>query len=134
MALVGAGVRVEDDDPAIAVTVGDVDLVGAGLVKDLRRLPEVGDVIAAVVHPVLAELQQELSGIRELQDLRVLLTVAGNPDIAVAVDRDAVVAVRPLVSRAGPTPGLHEVAGLVVDEHRRCDLAARTDRIRGGRT
>ena len=133
MALVGAGVRVEDDDAAIAVAVGDVDLVGRGLVKDLRRLPEVGDVVAAVVHAVLADLQQELAGIRELQDLGVVGAVAGDPDVAVVVHRDAMVAVRPLVPRARPAPGFDEVAGLVIDEHRRCNLAARADRIRGRR-
>src|SRR6185503_6365986 len=91
-------------------------------------------VVAAVVHPMFAELQQELSGIRELQDLCVLLAIAGDPDVAVVVHGDAMVAVRPPVSGAWPTPGLHEVATLVIDEYGRCDLAAHADGILGGRT
>src|SRR5262245_32863589 len=133
MPLVLAGVDVEDDDAAIAVSVANVDLVGRDVFPDLGWLPQVLDVVAAVVDAVLADLQQELAGAVELQDLRVLLTIPREPHVATTIDGDAVVAVRPVVPGTGPTPRLHESAGLVVDEHRWRHLAADADRRRHGR-
>ena len=62
-----------------------------------------------------------------------LCAVAGQPDVALVVDGDAVIAVRPVVALAGPAPRLHQVAGLVVDENRRRHLAALADRSRPAR-
>ena len=50
-------------------------------------------VVAAGVLARMADLQQELALLRELQDLRVPRIVAANPDVALVVDRDAVVGV-----------------------------------------
>ena len=73
MPLVLAGLDVEHDDAAVAVAVADVHLVGRDVFPDLRRLPEILDVVAAVVDAVLADLEQELAVAVELQDLRVLV-------------------------------------------------------------
>ena len=59
--LVRAGVGVEDDDAPVPVAVGDIHFVGRRIGEDLRRLPEVLHVIAAVVDAVLPQLQQESS-------------------------------------------------------------------------
>ena len=90
--------RVEDDDAAVAVAVGDVHFVRCRVLEDLGGPPEVLRVVAAVVHALLADLQQELPGLVELQDLRVGVAVAANPDVALVIDRDAVVALRPFVA------------------------------------
>ena len=83
----------------------------------------------------MADLQQELAVLRELQDLRVLGVVAANPDVALVVDGDAVIRQRPLVALARAAPVADEVAGLIELEHRRrghAAVAARGRRRRGG--
>src|SRR5204862_7435448 len=110
MPLVLAGVGIQDDDAAIAVTVADVDLVGRDVFPDLRRLPEVAGVVAAVVDTVLADLQQEGAAAAELEDLRVFRAVAGEPDVPLVIDGEAMVAVGPVVARSRSTPRLHQVA------------------------
>ena len=52
----------------------------------------------------LADLLQELAVGRELQDLVVVLAVAGEPDVAILVDVDAVLGARPVVAGTGPAP------------------------------
>src|SRR5437764_14897380 len=105
--LVLAGVRVEDDDAPVAVSVADVDLIGGDVFPDLCRLPEVLDVVAAVVDAVLADLEQKLAGGVELQHLRVAWTIAGQPDVAAMIDGDAMVAVRPVVALTRTSPRFH---------------------------
>src|SRR4051794_12295706 len=51
----------------IAVTVGDVQLVGLFVDERFRRQPEVRDVVAALAGARLADLHQELAVLRELQ-------------------------------------------------------------------
>ena len=70
---------------------------------------------------------------RELQDVRVLGVVAADPDVALVVDRDAVVRIGPLVpfARAAPVP--HHVALRVELEHRRRRHAAVDRHLRVGR-
>ena len=78
---------------------------------------------------------QELAVLRELQDLRVLAAVAADPDVALVVDRDAVVRLRPLVALARPAPVADEVArGIELEDRRRLRAARRGRRIlvRGG--
>jgi hypothetical protein len=72
----------------------------------------------------LADLQQELAVLRELQDVRVGAAVAANPDVALVVDEDAMVGIRPLVSLARPAPVAQQVPFLIELENRRRARAA----------
>ena len=67
MPLVGAGLGIEDDDAAVAVAVGDVDLVGRRIDLDIRRAAEPVGVVAAAGLALLADLQQELAVAGEFQ-------------------------------------------------------------------
>jgi hypothetical protein len=107
--LVLAGGDVEHDHSTIAVAVADVHLIRRDVLPDLRRLPEVVDVVAAVVDAMLAELEDEFSSVVEFQDLRVLRTVAGQPHVALMIDGDAMIAVRPVVAFAWTTPRLDQI-------------------------
>src|SRR5882672_7089811 len=124
VALHPAGVGVEHGDALVLVAVGDERLVGLRVDEDLRRAAEVLEVVAALVVAVLAHLQQELAVLGELQHLRVLCAVAADPDVALVVDEDAVVRLRPLVARSRAAPVPHQVAGLVEHQHRRRAAAA----------
>src|SRR5258706_4438604 len=70
-ALVGARRRVEHDDAVVAEAVGDVDLVGPVVDVDAGRTVQAGLAVAAFRLAGLADLKLELSGLPELQDLRV---------------------------------------------------------------
>src|SRR5690606_37267436 len=80
----------------------------------------------AAVHRLarLAELRQELPVARELEDVRVALPVATDPDVVAMVNGDAVVRRRPGVALAFTAPGPHEVALRIELQHRRCRRAA----------
>ena len=69
--------------------------------------------------PERADLHQELAVLGELEQVRVLLAVAADPDVALVVDVDAVVGLRPFVARSGAAPGAHQVALGIEHEHRR---------------
>ena len=89
----------------LQIAVGDVGLVGLRVDADLGDAAEVlGSLLPAFVAE-LADLQQELAVLGELQDVRVLLAVAADPDVALVVDVDAVVRLRPLVALARAAPG-----------------------------
>ena len=97
-----AGVGVEHRDALVEVAVGDIGLVGLGIDPDLGDAAEVLQVVAALVAAGVAHLHDELAIIGELQDLGILLAVAADPHIALVVDMDAMVGLRPLVAGAGP--------------------------------
>src|SRR5688572_30800675 len=125
VALVLAGIGVENDDAAIAVAVGDVGLVGRGIDEDLRRPPQMFRVVAAFVDALSADLQEELAVAGELQDVRVLLlVVAADPDVAFVIDREAMVVRGPLVAVPRTTPVPEQVACLIELEHGRRRRAA----------
>ena len=71
VALVLAGIRVIHDHAMVAVTVGDVDLIGLLVDKRLGRQPQVLNVVAALAMGGLADLHQELAVLREFQNLIV---------------------------------------------------------------
>src|SRR5262249_6303757 len=71
-----------------------------------------------------ADLQQELAVLGELQEVGVLVAVAADPDVALIVDVDAVVRLRPLVALAWSAPRAHEIAIGVELQHRRRLFAA----------
>ena len=108
MPLVCPGVGVEDDDTPVSVPIGDKHFVGLRIDDDHRRSAHVLRVVAVDSHAGMADLQQEFPILGELQDLAVSVAVAGQPDVVLVVDRDAVlatagpsVAVGPLFVRAG---------------------------------
>jgi hypothetical protein len=123
--LVGAGLRIEHHDAAVAVAVGHVQLASRQVHAKIGRAAQVGGVVAALGLSAAADLQQEPAVERELQHLCVLVAVAGQPHVVVVVHVDAVFAVWPLVALAGSTPRPHQVAGLVEDQHRRRGATAR---------
>src|SRR5262249_60660593 len=88
VSLVGAGLRAEHDEAMVLVAVGDEPLVSGRVHAHVRRAPEVRGVTVAPGHAGLADLEQELSIRRELQDLMVLLTAAGDPHVVLVVYED----------------------------------------------
>ena len=143
------GIGVEHDDALVAVPVGDVQFVGLRIDEHLRRPFQVFDVVAAFALERMPDLHQEFSVLRELQNLIVgegarlacfgrgagpgLLhlgihgaAVPANPDIALVVDGNSVVGVRPVVALAGSAPVPNQVAGFIEFENgRRGDAAIR---------
>src|SRR5262249_37429300 len=78
----------------------------------------------------LADLLQEFTVWREFKDLVVVLVVAGEPDIAVFVDENAVLILWPVETFARSAPGSEQIAGLVEFEHRRgCSAALGRRRV-----
>ena len=124
VALVGASLGIEHDHPAIAVAVGGEHLLGGDVDRDVGRRAEPLGRVAVVALPLLADLQHELAVHGELEQLPVLLAVAGEPDEIVVVDEDTVLALGPLVARARAAPVTDQVAGLVEQQHRRRGDAA----------
>jgi hypothetical protein len=125
MALVGAGRRVEHDHAVIAVTVGDIELVGCRVDDHVSRAAETGGVVAAGQLACAADLLRELAVARELQDLAVLvLGVAADPDEIVVVDEDPVLVGGPLITLTGTAPGLDDLSFLIELDDRRCRDAA----------
>ena len=73
---------------------------------------------AFAARALLADLQQELAVFGEFQDVGVGGAIAADPDIALVVDENPVVGVRPLVPFAGSAPVPQEVARLIEFEDR----------------
>ena len=128
VALVLAGVRVEDDDALVAVAVGDEHLVGRLVEVDARRPAEQRRIAAAVGPRHVADLQQELPVGRELHD-RVAARLLADPDVAFPVDVDGLRRKRSALplrppALAGHSPRLQQVAFLVEFEDGRRRLPA----------
>src|SRR4030095_1533850 len=66
-----------------------------------------------------ADLHDELSGLRELENLVILVAVAADPDETFRIDVDAMLGVGPLVSLARSAPRLDEGAPGVKFQQRR---------------
>ena len=128
MPFVFTSVGVEDNHPPVTITVGDIDFIGCGIRIDLRRPPEVEQVVTSVMSSLFADLQQELTLLVEFQNLRVGVSIAANPNVSLVIDGDAVITLRPFVSRAGTSPGVNEIPLRIKLEDGRCDLAANPDR------
>jgi hypothetical protein len=123
MPLVSAGVGIEHDHAPVAVAVGDEELVGGRVHGEAGGLVDVGSVVAAATRAMLADLEQELARRRELEQIGVLVAVAADPDVVLAVDVDAVLDVRPVVALAGSAPRLEKVAVEIELQDRRRRLA-----------
>ena len=130
--LEGAAVGVEHDDPLVQIAVGDVGLVLTRVHEDLGDAAEAGGVVAVagerghalgVGRPLArvgaADLQQELAALGELEQLRVAVAVAADPDVALVVDGDAVIRGRPLEAFARAAPVIEEIPRLIELQHRR---------------
>jgi hypothetical protein len=102
--LVGERGRVEHDDAAIAVAVGDIDFVRRLVDRGLGRLAELRRVVAAEARRDLADLGDELAVEREFQDGVVVVGIAADPDEAALVDLDAVLAADPFLAFARAAP------------------------------
>ena len=81
-----------------------------------------------------AELRDHVPVLRELHDVRVAAAVPADPDVALVVDEDPVVRLRPLVALVVLTgfaaPRLHDMAVLVErEDRRRADAAIPRRRI-----
>src|SRR3954468_7670171 len=108
-------------------------LVSRLMHPDVGGAMHIGGVGVAPALVALADLQDELAVLVELQKLVVRdrleprqleagAIVASDPDEALIVDVDAVLALDPFVAGAGPAPGLDEVAVGIELQHRRCSL------------
>jgi hypothetical protein len=124
VALVGPRLGVEDDHAVVAIPVGDDELAGGGIHHHVGRPVEALGVLVVADHARLADLQEQLPGPGELEDHPVLRTVAGQPNVVLIVDVDAVLVLRPRLPGGRATPRLHERAGLVELEYGRCRPAA----------
>jgi hypothetical protein len=86
--LVGARVGVEHDHAAVRAahfTVGDVHLVVARIDDGVGRSVERRRVVVLAHLALLADLEDERAGARELEHLRVLRSTAGHPHIVLVV-------------------------------------------------
>src|SRR5215470_14384579 len=79
---------------------------------------------------MVTDLQKKFPIPCELQDVRVLPAVAGDPDIFLVVDKNAVFVVRPLIFATWSTPSLHYVSCLIeFQNRRRWNTAVRSRRL-----
>src|SRR5438445_8622944 len=122
--LVGAGRRIEHDDAAIAVAVGNEDFVGVLVDRGLGGLAELRGVTGALARRDLADLHHELAVGGEFQDRVVVVGIAADPHETFLIHFDAVLAADPLVAFAGTAPGAQQIAVGVELEHRRRRHAA----------
>jgi hypothetical protein len=66
-------------------------------------------------------LQEELAVLGEFQHLGVRTAIAANPDIALMIDKDAVIGFGPVIAFARSAPGVEQIAFLVeLQDRRRC--------------
>src|SRR5262249_48923383 len=72
MPLVLAGLGVVHDDAMISIPISDVHFIRVLIDENLRRPPEVFDVVAAFARADLADLHQEFSILSELHDHAVV--------------------------------------------------------------
>ncbi len=117
-----AGAGVEHCHARVEIAVRDVGLVGLRIDRDLRHAAEARLVVAVAAERRLgsgsrarnlagvrlADLQQELSILRELQDVGVARAVSADPHAAGVIDEDAMVRVRPVVALPLASPVPHD--------------------------
>ena len=104
VSLVRAGPGVEHDDAAVAVTVGDIDLVGLLVDGHFGGPPQLRGVVASLARPILPDLHHEFSVEREFHDFAVVGSIACEPDKSSFVDFDAVFVGDPFITFAGSAP------------------------------
>jgi len=124
VALVSSGVRVIDDYAAVPVAIRNKHFVGFRIHGDARRPVQVLSIVAASGFAVVANLKEEFSILSEFQDIGVFGAVAGDPDVVLVIDKDAVFGVWPFVTKSGTAPALDQISGGVELEDRRRRYAA----------
>ena len=134
MALVLTRFRIEHDDPAIEITVGDIDLVSLGIHGDVRGSSQVAGIVAAHRGLPFADPKQAFALGRELEHHMIGHAVAANPDIVLIVHENAVFIRRPAILRLDPfggfliprrsAPGVNDFSRRVECDHRRRRCAA----------
>src|SRR2546430_11435958 len=130
VALVGAGLGVEDDDAVVRIPVRHEELVRRRIHRHARGAPEMRGVAVAARHARLPDLEQELAVPRDFQDLVIPRAIAADPDVTLRVHEDAVLDPRPVVAPTRASPGLEEIPGGVeLQDGRRRHAAARTRRV-----
>src|SRR5262249_61041370 len=67
----------------------------------------------------LADLEHELSVLREFEDMTIIIAVATDPDEAFVIDINAVLVLEPIIALAGSAPSLEQIAVGVELHHRR---------------
>src|SRR6266571_2622928 len=99
-----AGIGVEHRHSLVAVAVCDVRLVGLRIDPDLGHPAEIPEIVAAFAADETTDLHQKFPVLGEFQDVGVLRAVAADPHVALVVDKNPVVRLRPLVAlcRAAP--------------------------------
>src|SRR6202035_2314783 len=81
VALVLAGVGVEDDDAMVAVAVGNVDFIGLLVDESFGGQAEILHVVAALAVVGLADLHQKFSVLRKFQDHVVVVGGGAGGDV-----------------------------------------------------
>ena len=67
---------------------------------------------------MVADLQKELPIPGELQNVRVLPSVPGDPDVFFVIDKNPVLEVGPFVAGTRAAPSLNDIPGLIEFEDR----------------
>src|SRR5262249_51912952 len=75
---------------------------------DLGNPSEILEIVAASILPKATDLHQKLTVFGELQDVRILLAIAADPNVALIVDVDAVIGLRPLVTLTWAAPRFYQ--------------------------
>ena len=136
VAAVLAGVGVEHGDPAVAVAVGDIDLVGLDVDGHVGRPAETRGIgrAAGLVPP--PDREQPLAFGGELQHDVIAAAVAADPDVVLVIDEDPMLLGGPAL--LGRIPEIVDDRGLFVIAVEPCALlhpgrtAPRADDFSGG--
>src|SRR5262245_5584824 len=118
-----ARVGVKDNHPTVKVTISHKKFVRLTVDEQTGRASEVLRIVTALILSGMADLKNELSLVRKLENLVVLFRVSAQPHIILIVDENPVPRGRPLVvfrrSRLRAAPGLEELAIRIELEDRR---------------
>ena len=96
----------------------------------VRRRAKIFPIVAALASALMANLHQESAGARELEDLRVLVSAAGDPHIVLIVDVNPVLQLWPFIAVARTAPGRDDASVLIELENRRSRLPERSRFVR----
>ena len=137
-----AGVGVDDRNTLVQVAVGQIRLVLFRVDEDLCDAAErhlivaaadirgLAVLVGALAGVGVADLQQKLSRLAELQHLRIAFPVAADPHVAFVIDGNAMIRRRPLIAFARTAPMADQRALGIELEHRRRRGAALVRQMR----
>jgi len=89
-----SGIGVDHRDTLVEIAVRDVGLVGVGIDPDLGDPSEILEIVAASIFAKPTDLHQKLAVFGELQDVRILLAIAADPNVALVINMDAMIGLR----------------------------------------